>query len=74
MVNHFLRMKVFLLVDLQEYAVVFPVPSRAEQYRRGRLQDTAGQCLVASAASCLLRLTEKTFLEVERREGEPGLV
>ena len=72
MVHHFLRMKASDLVDLQEHMVIFPGSISVEQNHWGRLQGTVSQCLVASAAFRLLGLTEKTFLEVRRRQG--GLV
>ena len=65
MVHHFLRMKVCQPVDLilQDHTLSFLInirvsliiikkkySSSAEQNRWGRLQGTAGKCLVASAA------------------------
>ena len=43
----------------QRAHVVFPDPSSAEQNRCGRVQGTAGKCLVASAASRFIYSSHK---------------
>ena len=47
MVHHFFRMKVCLLVDLKEHTSSFLIRAALSRIVCGRVQGTAGKCLLA---------------------------